>query len=522
MIFHPLSATTADIPVRMNNPFYYEPDVLCRTAANEVQCRIAEAAPDFKAEVDRGKMFGVLIVRWKGDLGYLAGYSGQICGRSDWPEFVPAVFDYLQPNGYFKQHEAGISALNERIDTLENSAELRKARQEWYDIVHEAEKEIAAFKAAVKREKEGRPKELTPDMIRRSQFLKAELHRMKQHLALQIADKKAIVDKIEAEIKALKTQRHQQSDALQNWLFSHFVMFDSHGNQQDLLRIFSPMTPPAGSGECCEPKLLQYAFSHQMQPVSMAMFWWGASPRDEIRHHLQFYPACNGKCKPILKWMLRNIDIEENPLERASQQALEWIYEDKDIAVVCKPAGMLSVPGKIQRENVRSLVRQRHPEATGPMIVHRLDMATSGLLVVALNLKSYIDLQRQFEEHSVQKRYVALLSRPHHGARSGQICLPLRPDLHDRPRQIVDAVHGRKAVTNYQQTGENRMNLYPLTGRTHQLRMHCAHADGLNNPIKGDELYGTRAERLYLHAEELSFVHPGTGERMHFERHADF
>ena len=183
---------------------------------------------------------------------------------------------------------------------------------------------------------------------------------------------------------------------------------------------------------------------------------------------------------------------------------------------------MLSVPGKSLRENVRSLVRQRHPEATGPMIVHRLDMATSGLLVVALNLKSYIDLQRQFEEHSVQKRYVALLSRPHHGARSGQISLPLRPDLHDRPRQIVDAVHGRKAVTNYQQTGENRMNLYPLTGRTHQLRMHCAHADGLNNPIKGDELYGTRAERLYLHAEELSFVHPSTGKKMCFECYADF
>ena len=167
-----------------------------------------------------------------------------------------------------------------------------------------------------------------------------------------------------------------------------------------------------------------------MQPVSMAMFWWGASPREEIRRHLQFYPACNGKCKPILKWMLRDVDIEENPLERTCQQALEWIYEDKDIAVVCKPAGMLSVPGKSQRENVRSLVCQRHPEATGPMIVHRLDMATSGLLVVALNLKSYIDLQRQFEEHSVQKRYVALLSHPHHGARSGPISLPLRPDLH--------------------------------------------------------------------------------------------
>lgn len=331
-----------------------------------------------------------------------------------------------------------------------------------------------------------------------------------------------MVEAIEADINALKTERHQRSDALQRWLFSHFLMFDDKGNQKNLLDIFYPMVPPAGSGECCEPKLLQYAFRHQMQPISMAMFWWGASPREEIRHHLQYYPACNGKCKPILRWMLHGIEVETNPLEQETHQTLEWIYEDNDIAVVCKPAGMLSVPGKNQRESVRSLVLHRHPEATGPLIVHRLDMATSGLLVVALNVESYVNLQQQFKQHHVEKQYVALLSVPHKGAKHGQIRLPLRPDLTDRPRQIVDKVHGKEAVTDYQFMDDCRVKLYPRTGRTHQLRMHCAHVEGLNNPIRGDELYGTGAQRLFLHAEELAFDHPKTGKRLHFECQAPF
>ncbi len=220
--------------------------------------------------------------------------------------------------------------------------------------------------------------------------------------------------------------------------------------------------------------------------------------------------------------MLHGIEVEANPLELETHQTLEWIYEDNDIAVVCKPAGMLSVPGKSQRESVRSLVLYRHPEATGPLIVHRLDMATSGLLVVALNVESYINLQQQFKQHHVEKQYVALLSVPHKGTKHGQIRLPLRPDLTDRPRQIVDKVHGKEAVTDYQFMDDCRVKLYPRTGRTHQLRMHCAHVEGLNNPIRGDELYGTGAQRLFLHAEELAFDHPKTGKRLHFERQAPF
>ena len=521
MIFHPLRLPVTALPARMNNPFCYEPDVFCRAAVDEVKRWITEAPPEFKAEADQGKMFGVLIVRRKHDIGFVAGYSGQLNGRSDWPGFVPAVFDYLQPDGYFKRHEAAITALNKRIEALEQSEDLATARREWEGATHETERQLAAFKIEIKREKEGRPKELTPEMIRRSQFLKAELHRMKQRLALQIADRKTVVDKMEAEIITLKAQRRQQSDALQRWLFGHFVMLDSHGTRKDLLRIFAPFTPPAGSGECCEPKLLQYAFSQGWQPLRMAMFWWGASPRDEIRHHLHFYPACNGKCKPILKWMLSDIAIEEHPLEAETKQELEWIYEDNDIAVVCKPAGMLSVPGKNGRESVLSLVCERHPEATGPVIVHRLDMATSGLLVVALRMESYLNLQRQFKEHSVEKRYIAQLERPIK-ANEGRISLALRPDPCDRPRQIVDTLHGKTAVTVYQHEGNGRMILRPLTGRTHQLRVHCAHPDGLNDPIKGDELYGTKADRLYLHAEALSFTHPTTDKRMTFEREAAF
>jgi tRNA pseudouridine32 synthase/23S rRNA pseudouridine746 synthase len=253
----------------------------------------------------------------------------------------------------------------------------------------------------------------------------------------------------------------------------------------------------------------------------MAMFWWGPSPKTEIRHHLHYYPACNGKCKPILLWMLQGLNIEDNLLNLQKKQELEEIYSDHDLIVVYKPAGMLSVPGKNIRESVLSILKERYPKATGPMIVHRLDMATSGLLVVTKNLEAYINLQKQFAEHTIKKRYVALLEHiPDQSI--GIVDLPLLPDIMDRPRQKVDKKNGKKAITKYQVIAQNRVWLYPLTGRTHQLRMHCAHEEGLNNPILGDNLYGKPADRLYLHAEYLEFTHPSTGKRIHFEYKAPF
>ena len=533
----------------MNNPFYYEPHLLSIQAVNEVVAFLkgnaeqhflpTKAEESFVHDIKEGKMFGVLVVErmaedgGDNEIGYLAGYSGQIGGRSDWEGFVPAIFDYLQPDGYFKQHEAEIVGVSKEIALLENSEEYSRARQALTDVKQQAEREIADYKAMMQRSKMERNErrqvlrevsnkaELGDKMVRESQFQKAELRRIKKRWAAEIAHVEADVQQIETKLTALRQRRHAMSDALQQWLFSQFVLLNAHDERRSLLEIWKNELPPAGAGECCEPRLLQWAFCHRMRPLCIAMFWWGESPKEEVRHHLHFYPACNSKCKPILTWMLRGVDMESNALEDDVRQNLTVLYEDESICVVNKPAGMLAVQGKSKRESVQSVMRKRYPHAESPLIVHRLDMATSGLMVIAKTTEAYRCLQQQFAKREVKKRYVAVLSHEEE-CRSGEISLPLRPDLNDRPRQIVDFEYGRKAETSYKTEGGKRIYLYPHTGRTHQLRVHCAHADGLNNPIQGDELYGTRADRLYLHAEELSFRHPTTHEWVTFHAPCPF
>jgi tRNA pseudouridine32 synthase/23S rRNA pseudouridine746 synthase len=519
-LLHPL-ASTLPLPSQLNNPFYYEADELCRKAAGEVVAWLEGRADqtflpelpseEFLREIGEGKMIGVLVVQTSDadaqPLAYLAGFSGQVCGRADWPGFVPAVFDYLQPDGYFRQEENRIVQINDALDQLR--AEAPKTNDTPEEPRPETHKGYL----------EGETEE---EHIRRRQHENAELHRWKLRQRTLQAGQETARQEHRQKMTALKTLRRQKSDALQRWLFSRFLMRNARGETRHLLQIFSSGgMPPAGSGECCEPRLLQYAFAHRLKPVSMAMFWWGKSPKEEIRHHLQFYPACNNKCKPILRWMLQGLDVVPNPLEAEVRQTLNIVYEDADIVVVDKPAGMLSVPGKGRRESVQSLMRQRYPDATGPLIVHRLDMATSGLLVVALTMEAYLNLQRQFAGHEIRKRYIAVLTHAP-SSPGGDIALSLRPDLNDRPRQVVDEVYGRPAFTHYEQLDGCRVALYPHTGRTHQLRVHCAHQRGLDNPIKGDELYGQRADRLYLHAETLTFRHPSTGKEITFTSPAPF
>lgn len=587
--FHSSDLTSADdsfkLPSRMNNPLDYVPHPLCILAARQLQEELAHR-DDWKAEIDCGKMFGVLVVRGEG-LHFLAAYSGQILGRSDWDGFVPAVFDYLQPDGFFKQHEAEISKINGSIALLEQNAEMLKAEQQIRLLQEKRQSVIAAYQQKMKDAKASRDARraegnVTHDeelaMIRESQFMKAELRRLKKSLA-QKTDLELEYDDFHDNLSHLRKLRKTLSDSLQQWLFSHFEMLSPHGRKKNLLDIFkdyalqdsastlhlsanSPvsramaarMVPPAGSGECCEPKLLQYAYAHGLQPVQMAMFWWGESPKEEIRHHLHFYPACSGKCKPILAWMLPNVGEERKGKgedfngslsashENASSVSplLSVVYEDDQIAVVCKPASLLSVPGKTDAPSVYSLMRKRYPATSSPLIVHRLDMATSGLMVVAKTEFAYHQLQRQFLHHLVRKRYVAVICASPEGLamkpRHGTISLPLSPDFLDRPRQRVDRMNGKEAVTTFDIVGQTecpscpaqdklflRINLFPETGRTHQLRVHCAHHDGLNAPILGDPLYGnTPADRLFLHAEEISFTHPLTGEALTFCQKADF
>ena len=557
----------------MNNPLDYEPHPLCIQACREVQEMLARRE-DWQEEIARGKMFGVLIVenvktdadkqkrgyqtadddapKW----GYLAAYSGQIGGRSDWEDFVPAVFDYLQPDGYFKTHEAEISHFNLSISRLEKDERMKEARTLIRKLQEERKRTIAAYQEKMKEAKAKRDSRREAgnlseaeeaEMIRESQFMKAELRRLKKSLSEKTALETEFED-YQENILRLKQLRKQLSDALQQWLFSQFRMLNQEGESKDLLEIFRDealkeypqaaiatsriaalkMVPPAGSGECCEPKLLQYAYQHGYKPLQMAMFWWGESPKEEIRHHLQFYPACNGKCKPILHWMLPASTFEPAAVNPSIYNKVETLYEDREIAVIHKPEGLLSVPGKdTAQPSVYALMRRKYPEATGPLIVHRLDMATSGVMIIAKTEFAYHRLQRAFLNHQIQKKYIAIISGKD-VPEKGIISLPLLPDYLNRPRQMVNREQGKEAITEYEileriDGSHLRIALYPKTGRTHQLRVHCAHQEGLNAPILGDPLYGNeKAARLHLHAEEITFEHPLTGKKITIKRKADF
>ena len=453
MVLHPLYTDIAK-PERFTYPFAYEPHPLCQLAAKEVQAEIARINPQ------EGKMFGVLVVemedgehRGSVPLCFLAAYSGLLEGRNDWEYFVPPVYDAQQPDGYFKQQEKIIS--------------------------------------------------------------------LTSHLSPLISK--------------------QMSQNLQEWLFHQYQLLNARGEVKDLVDIWQdyydkpklrkkfPM-PPGGTGDCCAPKLLQYAYQHGLKPVCMAEFWWGPSTNTELRQHLNYYPACRGKCKPILTWMLQGLEVDPDPeLSGFQKMEIPVVFEDEWLLVVDKPSGMLSVPGRIEQYSVETVMQQRYP---GSMIAHRLDMGTSGLLIIAKSQEVYRPLQEQFIKHQVKKKYLAMLdgrskmldgrSKMEDGRGKmdegrGRIELPLRPDPMNRPRQVVDMEHGKRAVTDYEFISPNIVALYPQTGRTHQLRIHCAHPDGLGRPIVGDELYGTKGERLMLHAAEIWFRHPITGEPMHIE-----
>ena len=326
----------------------------------------------------------------------------------------------------------------------------------------------------------------------------------------------------------------KMSQDLQLWLFHQYRFLNARGETKDLVDVWqdyhcSPRIrnryplPPGGTGDCCAPKLLQYAYQHGLKPVCMAEFWWGPSPKSEVRHHGQFYPACRGKCKPVLTWMLQGLDVDPNPEETGFPHLIpEIVYEDETMAVLNKPSGLLSVPGRTEDYSVTIWAQERWP---GAMLVHRLDMWTSGIILVAKTKEAYQDMQEQFTSRSVKKKYLAIVegvpAKEH-----GVIDLPLLCDPMNRPRQVIDHESGKRAITEYrvlaEQGGKSLLALWPHTGRTHQLRMHCAHPDGLGCPILGDELYGTKSDRLYLQAQAITLIHPTAGKRMHFELPAAF
>ena len=587
-------------PRQFTYPFCYDVDPLAEAASLELQRYIADADL-MSTEKGCGKMFGVLVVEYDDESGalqrgFLAAYSGLLGGRNDWPYFVPPVFDAQQPDGHFKRTEREISAINREIAAIEHDPGYLQSVAQHEQTKKRLQAEVDAFKAEVDaakvrrdaRRKSGEPlsEEEQVEMIRESQFMKAELRRRRK--AMEQADS-TLNTQHSTFLKSLQRKRKQMSDELQRWLFSAYRMLNAKGEERDLIDIFREYThamPPAGAGDCCAPKLLQYAYLHRLRPVCMAEFWWGESPASEIRHHLHYYPACRSKCLPILTHMLKGLDVAPNPLAQKRHTAEPRVlYADEYIMVVDKPAGMLSVPGKaesVRSENSDSanisveeyfanLQLPTNSQLTTEQFTigeadnsklktqnskflkaaHRLDMDTSGLLVLARTEQAYVELQRQFASRETVKRYEAVLSGvPTQNSKlktqnsSAQpsgcleaISLPLIADINDRPRQRVDMEHGKPALTLYNivevravdantavayttkkvDKGRTLVHLYPKTGRTHQLRVHCAHPLGLACPILGDPLYGIeRADRMYLHAAELTFRHPVTGETMHF------
>ena len=488
-----------------------------------------------------GKMFGVLVVKnQNGDVGYLSAFSGKLAEQNILPNFVPPVFDLLSKESFFTEQQQVINQINENITSLESAPELAALELQLSALTQQSDAAIEKQRQAMNVHRQIRKKRralaqetlsaeeyalLNQQLSKESVWQKIVLRELQIHWQSKLKQLSEPLTLLQNEISLLKAERKNKSADLQAKIFRQYQFLNINGHYKNIAELFKDTEqhfPPAGAGECAAPKLLHYAFQQGYKPLALAEFWWGASPASELRRHGYFYPACQSKCQPILSHMLDGLLVDDNPLllNPAAGKQLDIIYQDEVIVVINKPAEFLSVPGKNISDSVYSRIKQAYPQATGPLIVHRLDMSTSGLMVLALTKSANKILQQQFINRTVKKRYIALLDGVL-AEKEGEINLPLRVDLDDRPRQLVCYKHGKPAKTYYQvieqQGTRTKVYFYPKTGRTHQLRVHAAHTLGLNSPIVGDDHYGTKAERLHLHAQSLSFIHPITGQALSFQ-----
>jgi len=541
------------LPKRFTFPFYYEPHPLCLLASKELQSHL-ENQKDWKhnfglnkeEESSSGKMFGVLLVQNReGEVGYLAAFSGKLAGSNQHSKFVPPIFDMLTEEGFFNQGQIELSSIHEQVRTLEKNPKLVEAQQfleaeteQSFNDIEEQRVLIRTNRKVRKTQRQEAEKELSPEECHSLKELlsivsvreKLQLEALKKQAKERINQAQKKLDVYTTEVDYLKNKRKELSGSLQQQLFDQYHFLNNEGDKKSLCAIFKEtpqLTPPAAAGECAAPKLLQYAFENRLKPLAMAEFWWGESPKSAIRKHGQYYPACQGKCQPILGHMLQGMAVDENPLlnNPAEGKSIDIIYEDEELLVINKPAEFLSVPGKTIQDSVYQRMKMQFPKATGPLIVHRLDMSTSGLMLIAKTKDTHKNLQRQFIKRTVKKRYIALLD----GLvkeNEGIIDLPLRLDIDDRPRQLVCYEYGKSARTKWKvierKNNQTKIHFYPITGRTHQLRVHSAHSTGLNIPIIGDDLYGTKSNRLHLHAESVEFEHPISKDLMSFQVKAEF
>lgn len=535
--FRILQGVSGEGPDVFTQPFDYEAHPWVLQAARDLQQKISlELDHDFGldgGENGLGKMMGVLVVRdQQGTLGYLAAYSGRLDDGNQHYGYVPPVFDILDEDGFYRKEEDAITVINHRVIALEKEDGYLEAKASLASCSQAAANALTSLKAAHKAAKAARNEERRRLQDKEEEDAKARLTTLDNESArhhyewkdvnrfwkkeVELAENK--LREKEGPILLLKEERRQRSAQLQQKLFEHYTFLNARGDIKSLGQLFDVSennTPPSGAGECAAPKLLQFAYVHGYQALAMGEFWWGKTIPSEVRHHGRFYPACKSKCEPILGHMLQGLNVA--PKKQPRGPAITVIREDEHLAIISKPHGLLSVPGKGDWDSVSALVRIRWPEAEGPMMVHRLDMDTSGLMVITKTWQAYHHLQQQFLHHNIRKTYLALLDGEVK-ENTGTIDLPLRVDLDDRPRQLVCYDYGKSAVSRYKvigyTNGKTRIHFFPMTGRTHQLRVHAAHHQGLACPIAGDDLYGSPADRLYLQAIGLEFEHPVTGEKV--------
>lgn len=542
-----------NLPEKFTFPFYYSPHALSILAANALQDYL-ENQDDFEHDFGFsgkqtnytcGKMFGVLVAKnHQGELGYLAAYSGKLAGHNKHKRFVPPIFDALNEEGFFRKGEKQLNILNLEIKQLQEQSEYLSARDSYRNVKAETEEQHKAKKTELKRLKQLRKQTrieaeqnmstsdfeiLKAQLIKESLDQQYDVKRWVKAQKIQINKLQTELSTFELAITALKEKRKKKSADLQQQLFNEYSFLNANGEPKDLQSIFEEAEldlPPGGAGECAAPKLLQYAYANKYKPIAMAEFWWGKSPDKQVRKHRQFYPACKSKCHPILGHMLQGLNVETNPLSvKQTEQLAEFIFEDDWIAIVNKPAEMLSLPGKDVSSSVLTQMQEKYGTDVGPLLVHRLDMSTSGLLVVAKTKEAHKNIQEQFAKRKVSKRYIALVDGVLNDE-EGKIDLPLRVDLDNRPQQVVCYEYGKPAQTRWKRLsvkeGRTLLAFFPITGRTHQLRVHAAHSKGLNTPIVGDDLYGTKEKRLHLHAASISFTHPHTAKKVSFSSKVPF
>ncbi len=535
------------LPEKIDFPFFYQPKKLARLAAEDLQKALKENDFQHNFGINNkerngaiGKMFGVLVVQNKqGKIGYLKAFSGKLADRNDQPGFVPPVFDILEKDGFFKREEAKINEINARIEQIESDDQYNKYKEKYEELLIETTQRLSDFRTFLKIKKKEREQlrqsslsTLTEDeyaylienLKKESISQQIEFKYLNKQLQENLIENKNQFELLDLELAELKSLRKAMSNELQKKIFDHYTFINQNKEKKSLLAIFSETifeTPPAGAGECAAPKLFQYAFNHELTPICMAEFWWGMSPDSEIRVHKHYYPACKGKCEPILSHMLGASLVEENPLHQQAQiSEIPILYEDEWIVAIDKPAEFLSVPGKRLTDSVLTRLQQLYPDATGPLLLHRLDMSTSGILVAAKTKDVHKHLQHQFIKRSINKKYIALLEGELNQF-EGEVILPLIGDITDRPKQKLCFEYGKKSRTIYKviekRNGRTLIEFKPITGRTHQLRVHAAHHLGLNCPIVGDDLYGLIDSRLHLHASELTIFHPILKKEIHIQ-----